>query len=79
MNEIMNGSGELTFPSLFGKMVKDNGEANALSFLDEEALTYSEVDRRIRAVWGFLEQLEIRPGDRVAILSSNMPNWGISF
>ena len=75
----MNGSGALTFPSMFGKMVKDNGDANALSFLDEEALTYSEVDRRIRALWGFLEQLEIHPGDRVAILSSNMPNWGIAY
>ncbi len=31
------------------------------------------------ALMALLEKLNIGPGDKVAILSSNMPNWGISY
>lgn len=34
---------------------------------------------RIRALMAFLEKLDINPGDKVALLSTNMPHWGISY
>lgn len=42
-------------------------------------MSYSDVNRQIMAVMAMLEKLNIGPGDKVAILSSNMANWGISY
>jgi long-chain acyl-CoA synthetase len=69
----------LTFPALFGKAVERYGDQNALSFVDEKPLTYKEVDKRINSLIGFMENLDIAPGDKVAILGNNMPNWGITY
>ena len=69
----------LTFPALFGKAVERYGDQNALSFVDEKPLSYKEVDKRINSLIGFMENLEIKPGDKVAILGNNMPNWGITY
>ncbi len=69
----------LTFPVLFGQAVEKYGNQNALSFVDENPLTYIEVNDRIHSLVKFLEDLQIRPGDKVAILGTNMPNWGIAY
>jgi long-chain acyl-CoA synthetase len=69
----------LTFPVLFRKVVERYGEQYALSFVDEEPMTYNEVDKRIKALISFMEALEINPGEKVAILANNMPNWGITY
>jgi len=68
-----------TIPSLFSETLKKNGDRNALSFIDEKPLTYKEVDQKINSLINFLEKNNIKKGDRVAILGTNMPNWGISF
>jgi long-chain acyl-CoA synthetase len=69
----------LTFPALFGKALKKYSDQNALAFVDEKPLTYKEINERIDALIRFLEDLEIRPGDKVAILGTNMPHWGIAY
>lgn len=69
----------LTLPALLQQSVEKYGELPAVAFVDETPLTYSEFDKRRLAVVSLLEKLEIRPGDRVAILSANMPNWGITY
>ena len=69
----------LTFPAMFGKAVEKYGERNALAFVDEKPMTYNEVNSSIESLKGFLEDLGIAPGDRVAILGNNMPNWGIAY
>lgn len=69
----------LTFPSMFGKIVEKHGNSNAMSFVGEEPLKYIEVQKRIDSVIALLEDLGIKPGDKVAILSTNMPNWGITY
>ncbi|HOK25249.1 MAG TPA: AMP-binding protein [Bacteroidales bacterium] len=68
-----------TIPSLFSETLKKHGDRNALSFIDEKPLTYKEVDQKINSLINFLEKNNIKKGDRVAILGTNMPNWGISF
>jgi long-chain acyl-CoA synthetase len=70
---------KLTFPSLVNDTVKKFGNSDAFAFAGEKPKTYSEVLNDINAVTAFLEKLEILPGDRVALLSSNMPNWGIAY
>jgi long-chain acyl-CoA synthetase len=70
---------KLTFPSLFHETVRKHGTSGAYSFAGEEPITYSSAAERIRALSAFLEKAGIGPGDRVAILSTNMPNWPIAY
>lgn len=51
----------------------------ALAMVDQEPLKYSEVRILIDEVIEIMVRNGIVPGDRVAILSQNMPNWGISY
>ncbi|HNS47694.1 MAG TPA: AMP-binding protein, partial [Bacteroidales bacterium] len=66
----------LTFPSLFAETVRQHPDKNALAFAGEKPITYTELNEQIQALIAFLEKLQIHPGDKVAILSTNMPNWG---
>jgi len=69
----------LTIPRLFKETVKKHSERDALAFAGEKPLTYGTVNEKIQATIAFLEKMGVRPGDRVAILSMNMPNWGIVY
>lgn len=51
----------------------------ALSQWQGEEITYSQVGERVAQLQETLVSAGLNPGDRVAILSSNMPNWGISY
>ena len=51
----------------------------ALSFVGEEPLTYADVKSHADALSEKLLALGVRKGDRVALLSQNMPNWGVSY
>jgi len=70
---------KLTFPSLFAEAVRKNGERDALAFVGKTPLTYNETYRHVRSLMAYMEQLGVVPGDKIAILSSNMPNWGIAY
>jgi long-chain acyl-CoA synthetase len=70
---------KLTFPSLFKETARKHGKSNAYSFVGEEPITYESALSRINALSALLEKKGIRPGDKVALLSTNMPNWGISY
>ncbi|HOY31158.1 MAG TPA: AMP-binding protein [Bacteroidales bacterium] len=69
----------LTFPVLFSDTVSKFPDHNALAFVGESPLTYRQMHKRINALIAMMEQLNIRPGDKVAILSTNMPNWGVAY
>ena len=51
----------------------------AFSMYEGEEVTYAEVGRRIERVQSILTGAGLHPGDKVALLSSNMPNWGICY
>ncbi len=51
----------------------------ALSQWQGEEITYGQVGERVEQLQETLVSAGLNPGDRVAILSSNMPNWGISY
>ncbi len=69
----------LTIPNLLKDSVERFGERPALAFVGCKPLTYNILQKEVNAVMAFLEQQGLEPGDRVAILSSNMPNWGVAF
>ena len=69
----------LTFPAMFNETLRKFGKKNAYTFFGEEPKSYETVNKEIRALIAFLEKNGICPGDKVAILSLNMPNWGVAF
>ncbi len=69
----------LTFPAMFRNTAEKYENHGALSFVGETPMTYKEVQLKIDSVTAYLQSLGIQPGDRVAILSTNMPNWGIAY
>jgi long-chain acyl-CoA synthetase len=75
----MNNKKELTIPYFLNKSFEKYADNPFLGFSDEKAYTYSEIRQRISAMTSFLERLEVKKGDKIAILSNNMPNWGIAY
>jgi long-chain acyl-CoA synthetase len=69
----------LTFPSMFNETLRKFGKYNAYGFVGEEPKTWETVNKEIQSIIAFLEKNGICPGDKVAILSTNMPNWGTTF
>ncbi len=69
----------LTFPALFAETLGKFGNRPAMALVGEEPMTYNDLDRKIRALTTWLEKLGINPGDKIAILSSSIPNWGVSY
>ena len=69
----------MTFPALFAETIRKNGERPAMALVGENPITYNELDQKINALIAWLEKLGIKQGDKVAILSSSIPNWGISY
>lgn len=51
----------------------------AFHMLDGEEVTYQEVAERVRRVQELLSGAGLKAGDKVALLSSSMPNWGICY
>lgn len=51
----------------------------AFSMYEGDDITYAEVGRRVAKVQAVLTSAGIKPGDKVALLSSNMPNWGVCY
>lgn len=69
----------LTFSSIIPDVVARFANNKALGYVDEQALSYAQMGKRISAVIAFLEELEILPGDRVVLLSQNSPDWGVVY
>ena len=51
----------------------------AFSMFEGDDVTYAEVGRRIEQVQEILTGAGLRAGDKGALLSSNMPNWGVCY
>ncbi len=75
----MDNNELLTIPFLAGKSFRKHGENKAMGFVGEEVITYNQLEVRIRSVMRLLEDYSVKPGDRVAILSTSMPNWGATY
>lgn len=69
----------LTFPTLFSETVEKFGTCNAMALVGQTPITYNEVNSHIQSLIAFFEKLGIKPGDKIALLSTNMPNWGMAY
>jgi len=68
-----------TLPFLLENSVKLYRNNNSLSYVNGVSLNYESLNKEIDKIKELLTIQGIRKGDKVAILSRNMPNWGISF
>lgn len=68
-----------TVPEMLQYSFSHFGERQSLVFAGEEDRTYAQLEVEINGVVRQLLTLGISKGDKVAILSTNMPNWGIAF
>ena len=68
-----------TLYELFHRSVKNFAERTAFSLFEGESLTYAEVGRRVAQVQEDLKSAGLNAGDKVVLLSSNMPNWGVCY
>jgi long-chain acyl-CoA synthetase len=68
-----------TLPAAFHLTLGKYKDRPAMAMIGGEQLTYGDLNLGIKAITAFLEKLGIQPGDKVAILSSGLPNWGASY
>ena len=72
----------MTFNTLYDILkhsVEKFSERIAFAMIGGEEVTYKEVGERVECVQELLINAGIGAGDKVVILSSSMPNWGISY
>lgn len=75
----MSENKKLTMPGMLRASFEKYRSNNALMFAGEDPLTYDDLRTRVEGLGKQLRALGVQQGTKVAILSANMPNWGISF
>lgn len=68
-----------TLYDLARNSVEQHASKVAFSMYEGDELTYAEVGRRMARVQEILTGAGLHAGDKVALLSSNMPNWGVCY
>jgi long-chain acyl-CoA synthetase len=69
----------LTLQSLLNYSTEHFANQPSVSFVDGTPITYSELKIQIDLVSEMLTSLGLKRGDKVALLSHNMPNWVIAY
>ncbi len=54
-------------------------DRNSLSFVGDEKKTYRQLQNEVEKLGIYLRELGVERGTKVAILSTNMPNWGVAY
>jgi long-chain acyl-CoA synthetase len=70
---------KLTLQELLTRGAAEYRDAPALTMIDGEPLTYERLLSRARATAARLALDGVRPGDTVALLSENRPEWGVAY
>jgi long-chain acyl-CoA synthetase len=70
---------KLTIPSLFYNSVEKFSDKTSIVFSGEENYTYKQMGDDVELIAQMLTESGIKKGEKIAILSNNMPNWGKSF
>jgi len=66
---------KLTLKALFDYSTKTYSDRPAVQFVDGEPITYAQLAQNVKILQEMLRTYGIKPGDRVALYSENMPNW----
>ena len=72
----------MTFNTLYEILkhsVEEFSERTAFAMIGGEEVSYKEVGKRTETIQELLLNAGVGAGDKVVILSSSMPNWGVSY
>lgn len=69
---------KLTLPELLKNSCSEFKNNLSLNFVQSEGRTYGDLYNEVISLSRHLLNLGIKKGDKVAILSANMPHWGIT-
>jgi len=70
---------DYTLPSLLKRSVALYSNKKVLSKVDQEPMTYTQFNENVHAMIELLKKNGIKKGDKVALLSENMPNWAVAY
>ena len=68
-----------TIYELFYTSVEKFANNTAFSMFGGEDVSYKNVKERVEQVQEMLLDAGLKAGDKVALLSSSMPNWGVCY
>ena len=68
-----------TLSALLERSIKLYKDKPSLSYVGGEKMTYGEFGDKIKATSELLQNNDINKGDKIVLLSENMPNWGIAY
>lgn len=69
----------LTLKVMIQNTINRHPSRPALSMADGDPISYAQLDDEIHEVIAMLKEYGIKKGDKVVLLSQNMPNWGIAY
>lgn len=69
----------LTITDMLRTSFRDFAENQSLVFVGEENRTYAQLETEIKKAALQLQNTGVKKGDKVAILSANMPQWAIAY
>ena len=69
----------LTLQSLIDYSIRNFSSMPSVSFVDGKPITYAELGQKIENISNMLYSLGLSKGDKVALLSHNMPNWVVAY
>jgi long-chain acyl-CoA synthetase len=68
-----------TLQEMLWQSVERFADRDCFSFVDGEPMTYAQLGQTVKEVQLLMMGLGVKPQDKVAILSQNMPNWGVVY
>jgi len=68
-----------TLPTLLERSVRLYGDKKVLSKVNQEPMSYKELSNNVHTLIEMLKKNGIKKGDKVALLSENMPNWAVAY
>jgi long-chain acyl-CoA synthetase len=69
----------LTIPAMLQASFRDYAKNQSLIFVGEETRTYAQLEIEVKRAALQLQSIGVKKGDKVAIYSLNMPQWGVAF
>ena len=68
-----------TLPNLLNRSIKLYRERPSFGVVDKRAMSYGEFMEKVEQTVELLASNGISKGDKVMLLSENMPNWGVAY
>lgn len=79
MNYPYENINDYTLPSVIRRAANMYAERPSVSFVGQESITYEKFYKKVLEISALLREIGIKKGDKVLLLSENMPNWSIAY